>query len=87
MKSLDILAIFGMRNIFGSNMYLLSYYQYSYAYELEYSSYAMNLAYRTLCLIIHTTYIIRSRAKLRWWFIVPLGVPKSYACRSVGSES
>ena len=30
--------------------------------------------------------MIISRAKLRWWFIVPSGVPMSYAYRSVGSE-
>ena len=56
------------------------------AYELAYSFYVMNLAHRTLFLIIHTTYMIRIRAKLRWWFIVPSGVPMSYAYRSVGSE-
>ena len=79
---------------------LLSYYQYSCAieleysfyviimtYELAYSSYVMNLAYRTLSLIIHTTYMIRIRAKLRWRFVVLSGLPMSYACRSVGSES
>jgi hypothetical protein len=79
---------------------LLSFYQYSHAYKLEYgscvmilayelaySSYVMNLACRTYCLIIHTTYIIRIRAKLRWRIIVPLGLPVSYDCRSVGSES
>ena len=45
------------------------------AYELEYSFYVMNLAYRTLCLTIHITYMIRIRAKLRWRFIVPSGCP------------
>jgi hypothetical protein len=79
---------------------LLSFYQFSCAFELEYSFhviiltyelaysfYVINLTCRTLCLIIHITYIIRSRAKLRWWFIVPLGLPMSYACRSIGLES
>ena len=33
------------------------------------------------------TCMIRSRAKLRWRFIIPLGLTMSYACRSVGLES
>jgi hypothetical protein len=41
----------------------------------------------TLCLIIHITHMIRIRAKLRWRFIMSLGVPKYFTCRSVGSES
>jgi hypothetical protein len=94
------MAILCMENIIGSNMFLLSTYQYNHAYELEYSSYVMilayeleysscgmNLAYRTLCLAIHITYMIRIRAKLMWRFVVPLGLPVSYACRFVGSES
>jgi hypothetical protein len=87
-RGLDILATLGMRNTNSSNMFLSSTYHYSFAIELEYSScvlmlayelaysfYVMNLAHRTLCLIIHTTYMIRIRAKLRWWFIVPSGFP------------
>jgi hypothetical protein len=31
--------------------------------------------------------MMRIRAKLRLRFIVPSGVPMSYACRSVGSKS
>jgi hypothetical protein len=57
------------------------------AYELSHSSYVMNLAYWTLILVIHTTYMIKIRTKLRWRFVVPSGLPMSYACRSVGSES
>jgi hypothetical protein len=57
------------------------------AYELAYSFDVMSLAYMSLCLIIHITYMIRIRAKLRWWFIVPSGLPMSYACQSIGSES
>jgi hypothetical protein len=57
------------------------------AYELEYSPYVMSLAYRTLCSISHTTYMGRIRAKLRWRFVVSLGLSVSYAWRSVGSES
>ena len=81
------MATLGMRNTTGSNMFLLSIYQYSYAYELEQSSYVMNLACRTLCLITHTTYMISPTPKLRWWFVVPSGLPVSYACQSVGSKS
>ena len=76
---------------------MLSLYNYSHAYELEYSYcvvilihelayslYVMRVAYLTLCLTIHITYIIRIRAKLRWWFIMSLGVPNFFTCRSVG---
>ena len=93
-------VILGMNNMMSSSKVLFSYYQYSYAYELEYSFhvmiltyelaysfYVMNLTCRTLCLIIHITNMIRIRAELRWWFVVPLGLPMSYACRSIGSES
>jgi hypothetical protein len=45
----------------------------------------MRVAYLTLCLNNHITYIIKIRAKLRWRFIMPLGVPKFFTCRSVGS--
>jgi hypothetical protein len=46
-------------------MSMFLYYHYSYAYELELSSYVIHLAYRTLCLIIHTTYMFRPRPRLR----------------------
>ena len=55
-----------MRNTIGSNMTLLLFYQSTYAIELEQSSYVISLAYESLCLIIHTTYMIRLRSKLRW---------------------
>ena len=77
---------------------MLSYAIYSHTYELEYSYcviiliyelvyslYVMRVAYMTLCLTIHITYIIGIRAKLRWRLIVPLGVPKFFTYRSVGS--
>ena len=77
---------------------MLSYDIYSHTYELEYSYhviiliyelvyslYVMKVAHMTLCLNTHITYIIRTKAKLRWPFIVPLGVPKFFTCRSVGS--
>ena len=69
---------------------MLSYYLYSSAYELDYTFYVIILTYEqayslyvmiltclTLCLTIHMTYMSRSRARLRWWFIVPSGVPMS----------
>ena len=56
-------------------------------YELLYSLYVMRVAYITFCLTTHITYIIGISAKVRWRFIVPSGVPKSFTCRSVGSES
>ena len=80
-----------------SSKVMLSYYIYSHTYELEYSYCVIILIYElfyslcvvrvahlTFCLNTHTTYIIRIRAKLRWWFIVPSGVPKSFTCRSIG---
>jgi hypothetical protein len=76
-----------MNNIKSSPMFLFSFYQYSYAYELKQSPYVMNLVCRTSCLIIHTMYMERTRAKLRWRFVVPSALPRSYACRFVGSES
>jgi len=86
------------KNHFPKVLFLTYHYSHTYeleyslyvmilAYELAYSSYAMKLAYMTYCLIIQINHMIRIRAKLRWRFIVPLGVPISYACRSVGSES
>jgi hypothetical protein len=90
----------GMDTMRNSSKVLLSFYPYSCAIELEYSFhviiltyelayrfYVMSLTCKTLCLIIHTTCMIRIRAKLRWRFIMPSSVPMSYACRSVGSES
>ena len=76
-----------MNNMKNSLKFLLSCYQYSYAYELEQSSYVTCLAYRTLCLIAHAMFMVRIRAKLRWQFVVSSGLLVSYACRSIGSES
>jgi hypothetical protein len=64
--------------------------EYSYCvmiliYELVYSLYVVRIAHLTLCLTNHITYIIRIRVKLRWWYIVLLGVPKFFTCRSIGS--
>ena len=82
-----------------SSKVMLSYHKYSSAYELDYSFHVVILTYAlayslyvmiltcsTLCLTIHMTCISRSRARFRWWLIMPSFVPMSYACRSVGSE-
>ena len=87
-----------MNRNMSSSKAMLSYYNYSHTYELEYSYCVMILIYElvqnlcvmriahlTLCLNNHITYIIGIRAKLRWWFIVPSGVPNFFTCRSVGS--
>ena len=92
--------ILGMNNTMSSSIVMLSILQYSNAYELDYSFhvkimiyelayslYAMILTCITLCLIIHMTYMSRIRAKLRWQFIVPSGVPKFFTCRSIGSRT
>ena len=97
--SLEEENLLGTNTIKCSSKYLLSYHLYSSAYEIEYSFhviimiyelayslYVMILTCSTLCLIIHITCMSRIRAKLRWWFIVPSGVPMSYVCRSIGSE-
>ena len=89
-----------MNTIKSSSKVLLSYLQYScgieleysfhviiMTYELAYSFYAMILTWATLCLTIHTTCMSRGRAMLRWRFIIPSGLPMSYACWSIGSES
>ena len=82
----------GINNMSSSKV-MLSYDIYSHTYELEYSYCViiliyelvyslcvMCVAYMTLCLTTHITYIIRIRAKWRWWFIVSSGVLKSFIC-------
>jgi antibiotic biosynthesis monooxygenase (ABM) superfamily enzyme len=64
-----------MNNMKNSSIVLFSIYQYSYAYELEQSPYVDHLTYRTLCLIIHTMYMVTIRTKLRWRFVVPRACP------------
>jgi len=89
---------YGMNTMKSSSIALFSYYQYSNAYELDYSFhviimiyelayslYVMILTCRTSGLIIHINYMSIIKAKLRLRFIVPLGVPKFFTCRSVGS--
>ena len=88
----------GMNTNMSSSKVMFSYDIYSHTYELEYnycviiliyelvySLCVMKVAHLTLCLNTHITYIIGIRAKLRWRFIVPSGVPKPFTCRSVGS--
>jgi hypothetical protein len=87
-----------MNRDMSSSKVMLSYYIYSHTYELEYiycvmiliyelaySLCVMKIAQLTLCLTTHITYIIGIRAKLRWRFVVPSGVPKFFSRRSVGS--
>ena len=79
--------ILGMNINIGSSKVMSSLY-YSHTYELEYSYCVMIMIYElihslcvmrvahlTLCLNNHITYIIGIRAKLRWRFIMPSGVP------------
>jgi hypothetical protein len=54
-------------------------------YELEYSPYVMFMSYLAECFIVHTMFMNRFRLMLRWWFIMLLGMPKSFTCRSVES--
>jgi hypothetical protein len=61
-------------------MILTSSFDMIISYELDYSFYAMILSYRTLCSNFHAIYMMRIRAKLRWRFVVPSGMPMSYAC-------
>ena len=90
--------LLGMNTLKSSSKFLLSYHLYSSAYELEYSFHVIIMIYelayslcvmiltcKTLCLIIHITYMSRIRAKLKWWFIVPSGVPKFFTYRSIGN--
>ena len=70
--------ILGMNRNMSSSKVVLSSYNYSHTYELEYSCcvmiliyelvyslYVMRIAHMTLCLTILITYIIGIRAKLR----------------------
>jgi hypothetical protein len=86
-------VLLGMNtSIKSSSKFMLSYSSYSSAYELEYifyhviimiyelaySLYAMILTCSSLFFNIHIIYMSRIRAKLRWWFVMPSGVPKSF---------
>jgi hypothetical protein len=83
-------SIFKFLYLLHSNAHELAYSCYHVIimiYELVYSLCVMIMTCSTLCLIFHIIYMTRIRDKLRWWFIMTSGVPMSYACRSVGSES
>ena len=82
-----------------SSKVMLSYYKYSCAIELEYSSHVRILTYElayslcvmiltcaTLCLTIHIIYISRSRARSEVAVHRSFGFAHILACRSVGSE-
>jgi hypothetical protein len=88
-------------NTMSFSKFKLSSYSYSSAYELEYSFghviimiydlvyslYVMILTCSYSLFNIHITYMSTIRAKLRQQFIMPLSVPKSCTCRSVGLGS
>jgi hypothetical protein len=83
-----------MNTIKSSSIFKILSYSYSNAYELEYScrhviimiyklTYSLDimiLTFSTPCLNIHMKSMSRSRVSLRWWFIVPLGLPISITC-------
>ena len=90
----------GMNTMKSSSKVFLSYFQYSSAYELEYSFhviimtyeqaysfYAMSLTCRTLCLIIHIIYMSRIRAWVEVAVHRAFGCAHILACQSVGLES
>jgi hypothetical protein len=95
--SLEERATLGM-NTLSSSKFKISSYSYSSAYELEYSFiHVITMIYKlvysldvmiltcsSLLFNIHIIYMSRIIAKLRWRFIMPSGVPKSFTCRSVG---
>jgi hypothetical protein len=59
-----------MINMKSSSMFFFLSYQYNYVMKLEKNSYVIHLAYKTLCLILDTTYMFRPRPKLRWWVLL-----------------
>jgi hypothetical protein len=80
-----------MNRIMSSSKVMLSYDNYSHTYELEYGYCVMVMIYElvqclrvmriaqlTLCLTNDITYIIGIRVKLRWRFIMSLGMPKFF---------
>jgi hypothetical protein len=83
-----------------SSIFKFSYHLYSSAYELEYSFHVIIMIYElayssgvmiltcsTSCFNIHMICMSRSRVRLGWRFVVPLGLPISFTCRSVGSRT
>jgi hypothetical protein len=61
-------------------MILICSFDMIISYELDYSFYVIISSYRILFLNFHAIYLMRIRAKLRWRFVVPSGMPMSYAC-------
>jgi hypothetical protein len=95
-------VLLGMNtSIKSSSKFMLSYSSYSSAYELEYSLdhviimiyelayslYTIILTCSSLFFNFNIIFMSRIRVKLRWRFIMPSGVPKSFTCRSVGSRT
>ena len=83
-----------------SSKVMLSYLQYSSAYELEYSCLVIIMIYElayslcvmiltcsTLCLTIHMACMSRSRARDEVMVCHSLGFVHILACQSIGSES
>ena len=83
-----------------SSIFMLSYYLYSSAYELEYSCLIIIMIYElayslcvmiltcsTFCLTIHVTYMSRSRTRIELTVRRSFGFAHILAYRSVGSES
>ena len=83
-----------------SSMVMLSYHLYSCAYELEYSFNIIIMIYElayslcvmiltcsTLSLIIHITYMSRSRARVGVVVCRSFGFAHILACQSMGLES
>ena len=83
-----------------SSIVMLSYHEYSGAYELEYSFHViimiyelaynicvMILACSTLSLTIHMTCMSKSRARVGVTVRCTFGFAHILTCRSIGSES
>ena len=90
----------GMNTIKSSSIVMLSYLQYSNAYEQDYSSHVTIMIYElayslcvmiltcpTLCLIIHMNCTSRSRARVEVAVHHSFGVAYILACQFVGLES
>ena len=89
-----------MNRIMSSSKFILSLFNYSHIYELEYSCDVIILIYElvyslcvmrvsslTLCLIKCITYIMKIRAKLDMVVHRTARCAQFITCRSVGSES
>ena len=92
--------ILGTNNTMSSSIVMLSYHEYSGAYELEYSFHVIIMIYElayslcvmiltclTLCLTIHMTCMSRSRTRVEVVVCRSFGVAYILACQSLGLES